>query len=131
MEEFIKIITHASRFKSSTKELTIEELQDVRGKLEQIIEARIAAEIEEKQRNSEKIEKIEKYREMIAADGIDLSEIVGDYADMPVKRAPRLAKFETWNKEGARITWAGQGRMPTIFKAKIEAGESIENFLIK
>lgn len=131
MEEFLKILMHARRFKSSTKELTIEELQDVRGKLEKIIEERIAGEVEEKRRNAEKIEKIEKYREMITADGIELGEIVGESAATPGKRAPRQPKYEIWNEAGERITWTGQGRMPNIFKAKVEAGESIENFLIK
>lgn len=131
MEEFIKIITHARRFKSTTKELTVEELQEVKDKLEKIIEDRMAGEVEDKRKEAEKIEKIENYRKMMAADGIDPEELVGEFAVKPGKRAPRPPKYEIWDEAGERITWTGQGRMPNIFKAKVDAGEPIEKFLIK
>lgn len=83
MEDFLKIISHVRRFKTATKELTIEELSEVKAKIEKIIEARTAEEAKEKQRNAEKEQKIEKYREMLAADGIAPGELV---AELPAKK---------------------------------------------
>ena len=33
-------------------------------------------------------------------------------------------------KHGEHITWTGQGRMPNVFKVRIEAGETLDTFLI-
>lgn len=131
MSEFEKIITHARRFKSATKDFSLEQLQDVKSKLDKIIEDRITAEEEIVRMNAEKIEKIEKYKEMLAADGIDLDELTADTPVKKGKRAPRPPKYAITNDAGERITWTGQGRMPNIFKARVDAGESIDNFLIK
>lgn len=131
MEDFLKIITHVRRFKSATKDLNLEELAEIKSKLEKIIEDRIAAEAEEKRRNAEKEEKIERYREMLAADGIAPEEIVAEAPVKKGKRAPRPPKYEIKDESGRTITWTGQGRMPNIFKTRVEAGESLDNFLIK
>lgn len=131
MEDFLKIITHARRFKSATKDLDVEQLQDVKGKLDKIIEDRIAEEVEAKRKDAEKLEKIERIRQMMVADGIDPEELVGESVAKPSKRAPRPPKYEILNEDGDRITWTGQGRMPKVFKARVDAGESIDNYLIK
>lgn len=131
MEEFIKIITHARRFKSATKEMTVEQLEEIKAKLDKIIEDRLAQEEELKLLEAERLEKIEKYREMMAADGINPDDLVTEAPAKKGKRAPRPPKYEITNEAGERITWTGQGRMPNVFKARVEAGEPLENFLIK
>jgi DNA-binding protein H-NS len=134
MSEFLKILSHARRLKSSTDELTVEQLLEVKDKLQKIIDDRIAAEEEERLANAEKIAKIEKYREMLAADGIDLDELsdgITTTAATKTKRAPRPPKYEIWADNGEHITWTGQGRMPNIFKERVENGEDLDNYLIK
>lgn len=131
MEDFIKIISHVRRFKTATKDLSFEELAEVKAKLEKIIEDRIAAEAEAKRQNAEKEEKIENYRKMLAADGIELGELVAEAIIKKGKRPPRPAKYQTTDKGGKIVTWTGQGRMPNALKARIEAGESLDSFLVK
>ncbi|HBG19845.1 MAG: hypothetical protein A2X81_16385 [Desulfobacterales bacterium GWB2_56_26] len=130
MSDFIRIVTHSRRLKSAVKELSIEQLEEIKTKLQTIIEERIAEETAEQQENAERLEKIRKYKEMLAADGIDLEELSEFFPERQGKRAPRQPKYEVWNEAGERITWTGQGRMPNIFKARIEAGESLDTFLI-
>jgi DNA-binding protein H-NS len=130
MNEFLKIIAHARRFKSSVKELGIEHLEEVKTKLQKIINDRIVEEEAAKIDNAERDEKIRKYRESLAADGIDPNELLDGSSEKQSKRAPRKPKYEIWSEEGKHITWTGQGRMPNVFKARIEAGETIETFLI-
>jgi DNA-binding protein H-NS len=130
MNDFLKIITHARRFKSSVKELGVEQLEEVKTKLQKIIDDRIAEEEAAKIENAERDEKIRKYRESLAADGIDPNELLDGSSEKQSKRAPRKPKYEIWNEAGEHITWTGQGRMPNVFKARIEAGDSIETFLI-
>lgn len=130
MNDFIRIVTHSRRLKSAVKELSIEQLEEIKTKLQAIIEERIAEAEEEQQENAERLEKIRKYKEMLAADGIELVELSDLLPEKQSKRAPRQPKYEVWNEAGEHITWTGQGRMPNIFKARIEAGEPLETFLI-
>lgn len=131
MEDFLKIVGHLRRFKSATKDLNIEELTEVKDKLEKIIDDRIASEADAKRQNAEKEQKIVKYREMIAADGIELEELVAEAPAKKGKRPPRPAKYEIKDESGQTVTWTGQGRMPNVFKARIKAGESLDSFIIK
>ena len=130
MNDFLRIITHARRFKSALKEIGVEQLEEVKIKLQKIIDDRIAEEEAAEIENAERNEKIRKYRESLAADGIDPDELLDGSSEKPRKRAPRQPKYEIWNEAGEHITWTGQGRMPNVFKARIEAGESLDTFLI-
>jgi DNA-binding protein H-NS len=130
MNDFLRIITHARRFKSAIKELGVEQLEEIKIKLQKIIDDRIAEEEAEKIENAERFEKIRKYREALAADGIDPDELQDASSEKQGKRAPRQPKYEIWNEAGEHITWTGQGRMPNVFKARIETGETIDTFLI-
>ena len=131
MEDFVEIVGHVRRFKKATKSLSVDQLVEVKAKLEKIIEDRIAAAEKEKQKNAEKIEKIEKIRAMMAAEGIEPSELVTEAPATKGKRAPRPAKYTITDASGKTITWTGQGRMPNVFKARVDAGDSIDKFLIK
>ncbi len=132
MNDFLRIITHARRFKSAIKELGIEQLEEVKIKLQKIIDDRIAEEEAAKIENAERNEKIRKYRESLAADGIDPDELLqdGGSSEKQGKRAQRQPKYEIWNEAGEHVTWTGQGRMPNVFKARLATGESIDTFLI-
>ena len=130
MNDFLRRITHARRFKSAIRELGIEQLEEVKIKLQKIIDDRILEEQAAKTENAERYEKIRKYREMLEADGIDPDELQDGNSVRSGKRPPRQPKYEIWNEAGEHITWTGQGRMPNVFKARIEDGESLDTFLI-
>jgi DNA-binding protein H-NS len=130
MNDFLRIITHARRFKSAVKELSVEQLGEVQNKLKKIIEDRIVEEETERLQNAKRLERIKEVRDMLAAEGIDPDELQDTDFDRPGKRARRKPKYEIWNEAGEHITWTGQGRMPNIFKARVEAGEPLETFLI-
>ena len=131
MSEQLKIIYHFRRLKSAVKELSVEQLKDIKEKLQTIIDERTGKEALERQENQERLEKIKKYRELLAADGIDPNELTENILPKKEKYSPREPKYEVWDDYGKRITWTGQGRMPNIFKARMETGEPIETFLIE
>jgi len=131
MSDFLKIITHARRLKSSTKDLGVEQLKEIVGKLEDIIEDRIAEEEYAVLAQQERLEKIQKYNEMLASDGIDPEELLNTQSEKTSKRSKRPPKYEIWNEAGERITWTGQGRMPNVFKVRVDAGEELVTFLIE
>ncbi|NTU73825.1 H-NS histone family protein [Candidatus Roizmanbacteria bacterium] len=131
MSDLLRILTHSRRLKHAVKELSIEQLEEIKIKLQTIIDDRFAESEAEKRINSEKDAKIQQYKEMLEADGIGLEELLGLPIEKQGKRSSRPAKYEMWNDEGQHITWTGQGRMPNIFKARIDAGEPLETFLIE
>jgi len=131
MDDFVRIITHARRFKSAVKELGVERLQEIKVKLEEIIADRLAEEEAAKIENEKRLQKIREYREKLAADGIDPVELQDGSSEKTGKRAPRQPKYEIWDKDGKHITWTGQGRTPNVFKERIEAGDPLETFLIE
>jgi DNA-binding protein H-NS len=130
MSDFIRIVTHVRRFKSAVKELSIEQLEETKEKLIKIIEERKTEVEAERKANEDRLQKINKYKEMLAADGIEPDELQEGLALKAGRRGPRKPKYEIWNEAGERITWTGQGRMPNIFKQRVESGEPLETFLI-
>jgi DNA-binding protein H-NS len=130
MNDFLRIITHARRFKSAVKELGVEQLEEVKIKLQKIIDDRIAEEKAAEVENAERNEKIRKLRELLVAEGIEPDELLDGSSEKQGRRAMRQPKYEIWNEAGEHITWTGQGRMPNVFKARIETGESLDTFLI-
>ena len=130
MNDFLRIITHARRFKSALKEIGVDQLEEVKIKLQKIIDDRIAEEKAEKIENAQKNAKIQKIKEMLAAEGIDPEELLDESTDKPSKRASRQPKYEIWNEAGEHITWTGQGRMPNVFKERIKDGETLDTFSI-
>ncbi len=105
-------------------------VEEIKTKLQKIIDDRIVEEEAAKIESAERDKKILEYREALAADGIDLNELVDGYPEKRVTRAPRKPKYEIWSEEGKHITWTGQGRMPNVFKARIKSGETLDTFLI-
>ncbi|GAB6193006.1 H-NS histone family protein [Desulfocastanea catecholica] len=130
MNDFLRIITHARRFKSALKELGVEQLEEVKIKLQKIIDDRIAEEKAAQIENAERNEKIRKLRELLATEGIEPDELLDGSSEKQGRKAMRQPKYEIWNEAGEHITWTGQGRMPNVFKARIESGESLDTFLI-
>ena len=130
MNDFLRIITHARRFKSALKELGVEQLEEVKIKLQKIIDDRIAEEKTAQVENAERNEKIRKLRELLATEGIEPDELLDGSSEKQGRKAMSQPKYEIWNEAGEHITWTGQGRMPNSFKARIESGESLDTFLI-
>ncbi len=131
MSDFTAILCHARRFRKNVKELSIEQLEEVKIKLDKIIEDRTLELEVLREGEVERLEKIQEIREIMAAEGIEASDLQPSTRVKAGKRASRPPKYEIMNEEGERITWTGQGRMPNLFKNRIEKGEEIEYFLIK
>ena len=130
MNDFLRIITHARRFKSALKELGVEQLEEVTIKLQKIIDDRIAEEKAAQAENAVRNEKILEIREMLKQEGIEPDELLDDSSPKQGKKALRQPKYELWTEAGKHVTWTGQGRMPNVFKARIETGDSLDTFLI-
>lgn len=131
MSNFIKTFLNARSLKAATKEISIEQLEDVAVKLARIIEQRKESEQNELVAAEENRKKMAYYLEQMEKDGIDPAEFMASLnaEPKPKKRAPRPAKYQ-YELNGEIIAWTGQGRKPSVIANAIDNGATLEDFLI-
>lgn len=100
----------------------------------------VFAEIQDEEAEKEKVEqqkqdKIKEYLDLLQQDNITPDELqkatanTNKGAAKSGSKAPPKYKFIT--ESGEERTWNGRGRTPTELKARLDAGEELESFLIK
>ncbi|ERK18084.1 DNA-binding protein H-NS [Pantoea sp. AS-PWVM4] len=104
-------------------------------KLEVVVNERREEESHAQAENAERTRKLEQYREMLIADGIDPNELLQALSETKVagktKRAARPAKYQYVDENGETRTWTGQGRTPAVIKKAIEEqGKQLDDFLL-
>ncbi|TPG62522.1 histone-like nucleoid-structuring protein H-NS [Ewingella americana] len=135
MSEALKILNNIRTLRAQARECTLETLEEMLEKLEVVVNERreedsqAAVEIEERTR------KLQQYREMLIADGIDPNELLQTMAATKAtgkaKRAARPAKYKYIDENGENKTWTGQGRTPAVIKKAIEEqGKKLDDFLL-
>lgn len=135
MSEALKILNNIRTLRAQARECTLETLEEMLEKLEVVVnerreeESAAAAEVEERTR------KLQQYREMLIADGIDPNELLNSLAAVKsgtkAKRAQRPAKYSYVDENGETKTDL-PGRTPAVIKkAMDEQGKSLDDFLIK
>ncbi|MEL2330349.1 H-NS family nucleoid-associated regulatory protein [Klebsiella pneumoniae] len=131
MSETLQVLNNIRTLRAQARELPLEVLEEVLEKFTVVVtgsEEEKAAEAA----NRERLEKLAQYREMMIADGIDPNELMDAAVNIKVrkKREPRPAKYAYIDEAGEQKTWTGQGRTPAPIKAQLDAGKTLEDFLI-
>lgn len=117
-------------------EFTLAEVEELLEKLTTVVVERREVEEQELAEQAEREAKLAEYAKMIAKDGIDLDDLISAMSGSDSKsktrkkRQPRPAKYE-YTLNGERKTWTGQGRTPSVIQEALDAGKSIDVFLIK
>lgn len=97
--------------------------------------ARISAALDEKRaehirEENERIKREEKRTELLAlieSEGFSAAELAGNSAaPSSAKRKPKYQYVE----RGIRKTWSGVGRVPVVIQQELDAGKTLESFLI-
>lgn len=126
MQEFIDTLTRYRQAKVLLKNQTVEELELITTNLSKILDEKKEQEVVFLEEQQEKNEKLAAYKEMLAADGIDINDLVDLITNTPTtKKAPRPAKYAYTDEDGQSKTWTGQGRTP-----KFLVDKNLEDFLI-
>lgn len=126
MQEFIDTLTRYRQAKALLKNQTVEELELITTNLSKILDEKKEQEATLLEEQQEKNEKLAAYKEMLAADGIDINDLVDLVTKTPTtKKAPRPAKYAYTDEDGQSKTWTGQGRTP-----KFLVDKNLEDYLI-
>lgn len=135
MNDFLKTLLNIRSLRAALRELSFEQLVEIREKFEEIFAEREQQENKIKAESAERLQKLAEFTEMLKQAGIDPSELVGTAAPAKVdgsaqaKRAPRPAKYK-YIEDGQEKTWTGQGRMPKAIAEAVANGRALEEFLI-
>ncbi len=135
MSEALKILNNIRTLRAQARECTLETLEEMLEKLEVVVNERREEESHAQAENQERTRKLQQYREMLIADGIDPNELLSTLgaakAPGKAKRAARPAKYKYTDENGEAKTWTGQGRTPAVIKKAIEEqGKQLDDFLL-
>lgn len=134
-EEFNIVTKYFNNFASLrafSKEKELSFLEKVEKNLAQIIKDRKEAIELEKMEQEERERERKALIEKIEAEGWTIKDLLNE-SGKSSKRATSKAKnkYTFLDEQGNTQYWTGRGRMPAALKAKIDAGESLESFLIE
>ena len=135
MSEALKILNNIRTLRAQARECTLETLEEMLEKLEVVVNERREEDTHAQAENAERNRKLEQYREMLIADGIDPNELLQALSETKApdkaKRAARPAKYSYVDENGENRTWTGQGRTPAVIKKAIEEqGKQLDDFLL-
>ena len=134
MDNFLKLVTNRNSLKSLTKDFYIDELERVSLNLNIIIEQRKEQELKRKEKNKEKIQKIENIKLLLAEQGLSINDLLADplhQAQKPIKVKTKLPpKYRLVDLDGTTHEWTGRGLAPKAFKQHFDRGHTKESCLI-
>lgn len=135
MSDVIKSLNNIRTLRAQAKEYSIETLEEMLEKFEVIVNERREEESQTVAQNAEKQRKLEQYREMLIADGIDPNDLLQAVEEAkPATKARRTArppKYQYTDEQGEVRTWTGQGRTPAVIRKAMESeGKTLEDFAI-
>ena len=135
MNDFLKTLLNIRSLRAALRELSFEQLVEVKEKLDEIFAEREQQETKLREESAERLQKLAEFAELLKGAGIDPSELVGTATTAKAegtvksKRAPRPAKYK-YIEDGQEKTWTGQGRMPKTISEAVANGRALEEFLI-
>lgn len=134
MDNFLKIATNRNSLKSLTKDFYIDELEKFSNNLNIIINQRKELEDKLREQNKEKIQKIEEIKSLLAEQGLNIEDLIGDPISnikKPIKVKKKLPpKYKLTDLDGNTHEWTGRGLTPKAFKEHFNRGHSKESCLI-
>lgn len=135
MNDFLKTLLNIRSLRAALRELSFEQLVEVKEKLDEVFAEREQQETKLREESAERLQKLAEFAELLKGAGIDPSELVGTATTAKAegtvksKRAPRPAKYK-YTEGGQEKTWTGQGRMPKAIAEAVAAGKALDDFLI-
>lgn len=135
MPELTKTLLNIRSLRAFARELTLEQLEEALDKLTTVVSERKETEEAERAQAAEQEAKLAAIAEQITSDGIDVEALISALTGetkgkAKSKRAPRPAKYKYTDSTGQEKTWTGQGRTPSAIQELLDAGKSLDDFLI-
>ncbi|EER46937.1 H-NS family nucleoid-associated regulatory protein [Actinobacillus minor] len=117
MSDALKTLSNIRSLRVIARETSLEQLESLQEKLAIVIEEKREELKNQELEQAKFLEGLNKYKEMLAQDGISAEELVALLGGQVEKKArksiaPRPAKYKFIDANGNEKTWTGQGRTP-------------------
>jgi len=120
--------------RAMAREISLDVLEEMLEKVRIVAEEKRSEQAEFEKQRAEQQDKINALLELMKADGISPSDLLGSeraIAGQPAKkRKVREAKYRFTDVNGEEKTWTGQGRTPKPIATALANGKSLDDFLI-
>lgn len=133
MSKNLSSLNNIRTIRAEARNMDLDLLEELRQKLETVVNERREEESAREAEAREKAEKLAFYQELLLEEGINPAELVNSASASTTgtkKRAKRPAKYHYRDENGQVRYWTGQGRTPSAIKTAIENGQSLDDFLI-
>lgn len=133
MSKNLSSLNNIRTIRAEARNMDLDLLEELRQKLETVVNERREEESAREAEAREKAEKLAFYQELLLEEGINPAELVNSASASTTgtkKRAKRPAKYRYSDENGQIRYWTGQGRTPSAIKTAIENGQSLDDFLI-
>lgn len=135
MSELFKTLSNIRSLRVALREVSLEQAESLLEKLSTVIEEKREEIKQQEAEEARRLEGLQKYKEMLANDGIsaeDLVLLLAGTAETKKRepRAPRPAKYKFIDENGVEKTWTGQGRTPLALQKALSEGKSLSDFEI-
>lgn len=116
MSDLLKTLTSIRALRVATKRIHSARVRKYIGEISINYKWTTSTNWRKSTKEQERLERIAKYKALLAQDGLTLTDLVDDptfTTKRPRKKiAPRKAKYQYTDQNGKVKTWTGQGRMP-------------------
>lgn len=135
MSELLKTLTNIRSLRVFAREAELAQLESIAEKLAIVIEEKREAVKAQELEFAKRREGLNKYRELLAQDGLSVEELAELLAgSTPAKkrevRPARPPKYKFTDEFGNEKTWTGQGRTPLALQKALDTGKSLSDFEI-
>ncbi|RIU55244.1 H-NS histone family protein [Escherichia coli] len=136
MSDSLKTLNNIRTLRAQARELSPEFIEEIVEKLIVIAGERREELKAVEEANREHKEKVQKLRALLAEQGVDPYELLDEGGSTKPRkqkavRQTRPPKYKYTDESGVEKTWSGQGRTPVGIKAGLDAGKTLEDFLIE
>lgn len=133
MSKNLNSLNNIRTLRAGARNIELAVLEELHQKFETVVNERREEESARAAEAREKAEKLAFYQELLMEEGINPAELIISLSPADTgkkKRAKRPAKYRYSDANGQECYWTGQGRPPSVIKAAIDNGGSLDDFLI-
>jgi len=120
------LLLKKAKLRSAILQMNESEFAKFQHNLEESLDIRTKKIEEEKRKEQEEQNKINRIREICAGEGIDLDSLLAKDST----KMTSSAQYRMTDSDGKEVTWSGKGRLPKAFKEARERGVDLEQFKI-
>ncbi|ROH76242.1 DNA-binding protein [Lonsdalea populi] len=120
-------LTSERTLKKFLRESDFTFLEKLRERISSTLDEKRAEHIEQENQRHQREEKRKELLALIESEGFSLSDLADD---KPVKKTTKRKPKYQYSENGKIKYWSGVGHMPVFIKREIDAGKTLESFLI-